>query len=68
MSFVDRIRSWWNRDKVERAEEETGITPAERDHAEEDFEGRKDEVSAREHFEPATSVDFESDSEPPRHP
>ena len=63
MSFLDRIRSWWDKDKVEQAQEETRMTQAERDVAEEDFEARKDDQFVREHF---PETDFESDAEPPR--
>jgi hypothetical protein len=67
MSFVSRLRAWWNRDTVERAEEETGMSPVEREQAEEDFEARKDDVTVRERFG-SEGVDFERDSEPPHHP
>jgi hypothetical protein len=65
VSWLDRIRTWWSKDELERAEEETRMTPAERDVAEEDFEGRKDETFVREHLG-TEGVDFERDSEPPR--
>ena len=64
VSFLDRIRSWWSSDKVERAEEETRMTPIERDVAEEDLEARKDDAFVQEHF---AEPDFEGDSEPPSH-
>ena len=67
MSFLDRIRSWWSKDKVERAEEETGMTPEEREHAEEDYESNKDELFLSEHMG-LEGVDYERDSEPPTHP
>ena len=67
MSLLDRIRSWWNRDELARAEEETQMTPAERDAAEEDYEGDKDDVFVREHYG-TEGVDFERDSEPPSRP
>ena len=67
MGLLDRIRSWWSKDEIARAEEETHMTPEERDAAEEDYEGRKDEVFVREHYR-TEGVDFERDSEPPTHP
>jgi hypothetical protein len=66
MSFLDRIRSWWSKDEIERAEEETGMTPEEREAAEEDYQGRKDDMQVGERFG-TTGVDFERDSERP-HP
>ena len=49
MAFLDRIRSWWSKDALEREEQEelAGTSQADRDAAEEDFEGRKDDVAAR---------------------
>jgi hypothetical protein len=66
MALLQRLRSWWGRDKVARAEEETRMTEAERDVAEEDFEGRKDDVAARSGFLAGGTADYERDSEPPR--
>jgi hypothetical protein len=65
VSFLNRLRSWWNRDKVERAGEETRMTSSERDVAEEDLEARKDDLFVKEHLPEA---DFERDSEPPSQP
>jgi hypothetical protein len=42
------------------------MTEAERDVAEEDFEGRKDDVATRSGFLAGGSADYERDSEPPR--
>jgi hypothetical protein len=67
MSFLDRLRSWWKRDTLERAEEETRMTANERDSAEEDYEARKDDTFVREHLG-EEGVDYERDSEPPREP
>jgi hypothetical protein len=67
VSLFGRLRSWWNKDTLERAEEETRMTPAERDRAEEDFEAGKDDVFLRGHLR-AEGEDFERDSEPPRDP
>lgn len=63
---LQRIRAWWNKDAVARAEEETRMTPAERDVAEEDFEARKDDVAARSGRLGGGAADYERDSEPPR--
>ena len=65
MSFLDRIRAWWNKGDLERADEETRMTPAEREYAEDDYQGHRDDVAVQERFGP--EPDFESDSEPPRH-
>jgi hypothetical protein len=66
VSFLDRIRGWWSKDEVARAEEETRMTPTERDAAEEDYQGRKDDTFLRGRLG-TEGVDFERDSEPP-HP
>jgi hypothetical protein len=42
------------------------LTPAERDVAEEDFEGRKDDLEARSGLLGGGAADYEGDSEPPR--
>ena len=67
--IFQRLTAWWNRDRAEIAKEETSMTQAERDVAEEDFEARKDDVAARSEFAGgagARGIDFERDSEPPR--
>jgi hypothetical protein len=69
MTFMDKIRSWWRKDDLEQAEDETRMTPVERDVAEEDYEARKDDMDAtRGDFASGamTGTDFERDSEPPR--
>jgi hypothetical protein len=68
MNLLRRLSAWWNRDALERAEEETRMTGIERDVAEEDYEARKDDVAAREGFLGGGAADYESDSEPPRPP
>jgi len=65
VSLLDRIRGWWNKDNLERAEEETHMTATERDHAEEDYQAHRDDVAVEERYGP--EPDFESDSERPRH-
>lgn len=57
-----RIRGWWNKDEVARAEEETRMTQAERDIAEEDYEARKDDVATRSGLLGGGAADYE----PPR--
>jgi hypothetical protein len=37
MGLLRRLSGWWNKDALERAEEETRMTKAERDAAEEDL-------------------------------
>ena len=68
MAFLDRIRSWWSKDDLEREEQEelAGVSQADRDAAEEDFEGRKDDVAARSGLLGGGAGDYERDSEPPR--
>ena len=66
MSLLRRISAWWNRDAAELAEEETRMTESERDAAEEDYEGHKDDVQARGGALGGGAADYESDSEPPR--
>jgi hypothetical protein len=66
MGLLDKISSWWNKDNLERAEEETHMTAAERDLAEEDYEGRKEDVEIRSGRLAGGVADYERDSEPPR--
>jgi hypothetical protein len=68
MTLLQRIRTWWNKDAVEREEQEelAGMSRAERDAAEKDFEGRKDDVAIRGGRLGGGAADYESDSEPPR--
>jgi hypothetical protein len=70
MSFMDKVKSWWRKDDLAEAEEETQMTPRERDEVDEGFEGRKDDVEAERLSGlgnvPAQETDFEADSERPR--
>jgi len=66
MTLLRRLSAWWNRDALERADEETRMTESERDAAEEDYEARKDDVEARGGSLAGGAADYESDSEPPR--
>jgi hypothetical protein len=66
MALLQRFRAWWTKDEVARAKEETRMTEAERDVAEEDFEGRKDDVATRSGYLAGGSADYDRDSEPPR--
>ena len=63
--LFQRLRSWWNKDAAEVAEEETRMTQAERDVAEEDYEARKDDVAAERRWVGGTA-DYERDSETPQ--
>jgi hypothetical protein len=65
--ILRRLRAWWTTDTLERADEETRMTPLERDAAQEEFEARKADIAAREHLGEQGS-DFEGDAGPPRHP
>lgn len=67
MSFRDRIRSWWSRDRIERSEEAAQLPTEERGEPDADYEARKDEEFVEEHLG-LDGVDFDRDSEPPSHP
>jgi hypothetical protein len=66
MDLFRRLRAWRNKDALERADEETRMTPAERDAAEEDYEAHKDDVRLRGGWIYSGTGDYESDSKPPR--
>ena len=66
MAILRRLRAWWNKDALEHADEETQMTPGERDVAEEDYEAAKDDVALRGGYLGRGAADYESDSEPPR--
>jgi hypothetical protein len=66
VAILSRLRAWWNKDELERAEEETHMTEAERDVAEEDYEARKGDVATSGGYLGGAATDFERDSEPPR--
>ena len=66
MAILSRLRAWWNKDELERAEEETHMTEGERDVAEADYEARKDDVATTGGYLGRATGDYESDSEPPR--
>ena len=64
--MLDKLRAWWNKDANELAEEEAHMTPDERDTAQEDYEGKKDDLGGGGYArEPHT--DWERDSEKPRY-
>ena len=65
MGLLRRLSGWWNKDALELAEEETRMTQAERDVAEEDYEARKDDVAVRGGPLGRGDADYERDSEPP---
>jgi len=62
--MLNRLRAWWNKDAVEKADEETRMTPHERDVAQEDYEGWKDDTGGGGYLRRPTA-DYERDSEPP---
>jgi hypothetical protein len=64
--LLERFRAWWNKDELEKADEETRMNAPERDVAEEDFEARKDDVAARSDLLAGGAADYERDSEAPR--
>ncbi|MBA3717587.1 MAG: hypothetical protein H0W87_05100 [Actinobacteria bacterium] len=68
--ILQRLSAWWNRDRSEIADEESKMTQAERDVAEEDYESRKDDVEVRTEFAAGAGVEtnFERDSEKPPRP
>ena len=66
MSLMHKIRSWWNKDADDLAVEETRMTEHERDRAQEDYEGQKDDIRVDEGYI-GRGTDFESDSERPRY-
>jgi hypothetical protein len=66
MAILSRLRAWWSKDELERAEEETHMKEAERDVAEEDYEARKDDVALEGGYLGRGAADYESDSEAPR--
>jgi hypothetical protein len=64
--MLNKLRAWWNKDAKELAEEEANMTPLERDIAQEDYEGKKDDLGGGGYArEPHT--DWERDSEKPRY-
>ena len=63
MALLRRLSEWWNKDALERAEEETRVTQSERDVAEEDYEARKYDVAARSDTLAGGAADYERDSE-----
>lgn len=66
MGLLDKLSSWWSKDAVDLAEEETHMTQAERDVAEEDYEGRKEDVRIESGYLGRGAADFEGDSKPPQ--
>ena len=64
--MLNKLRAWWNKDAEELAVEETKMTAHERDIAQEDYEGKKDDLGGGGYVrEPPT--DWERDSEKPRY-
>jgi len=61
------MRAWLSKDKVQRVEEDAQLGEHEREVDEQDYEGKKDDVAVSRYYTPP-GTDFESDSEPPRHP
>jgi hypothetical protein len=61
-----RFRAWWSKDALELAEEETRMTPLERDIAGEDYEAHKDDQFVSGEHLAGGVADYERDSKPPR--
>jgi hypothetical protein len=68
MAFLQRLRAWWSKDALERSDEETRMTEAEREVADEDYQGHKDDVAVRGDLLAGGATDYERDSEPPQRP
>jgi len=66
MTVFSKLRAWLAKDDLEVAEEESRMTPAERDVAEEDYEASKDDVAVEGGRLAGGQADYEADSEPPR--
>ena len=66
MSVFSRLRAWWSKDDAEVAEDETRMSPEERDVAERDYEAVKDDIEIERGQLAGGSADYERDSEPPR--
>ncbi len=66
--MLNKLRAWWNKDSETLAEEETSPdeTALERDIAQEDYEGKKDDLGGGGYAREPHS-DFERDSEKPRY-
>jgi hypothetical protein len=66
MGFFDFIKRWKKAEDdrtLERAEEETRMTPHERDVSEEDYEARRDDINTGE-WEPGASSLIEDEDGP----
>jgi hypothetical protein len=66
MSVFDKLRAWWRKDDLETAEEETRMTPEERDEAERDYQGLRDDTAVKSGRLGLGAADYERDSERPR--
>jgi hypothetical protein len=66
MSVFSKLRAWWRKDDLETAEEETRMTPDERDEAERDYQGMRDDTAVKSGRLGLGAADYERDSERPR--
>jgi hypothetical protein len=64
--MLNKLRAWWNKDAEVTAVEETKMTAHERDVAQEDYEGRKDDSGGGGYARQAPGH-YEADSEKPRY-
>jgi hypothetical protein len=65
MSVFSKLQAWWRRDALETADEETRMTPEERDAAERDYQGMRDDTAVKSGRLGLGSADYERDSERP---
>ena len=65
MSVLSKLRAWWGKDNLETAEEETRMTPEERDEAERDYQGMRDDTAVKSGRLGLGAADYERDSERP---
>jgi hypothetical protein len=66
-SMIDRVRGWLNRPALERAQDEQGLTPAERENEKLDFESRKDDAAVLHGAVAEQVLHFDDDSKAPKH-
>jgi hypothetical protein len=66
MSVFSKLRAWWRKDDLETAEEETRMTPEERDLADRDYQGMRDDTTVKSGRMGLGAADYERDSERPR--
>ena len=63
MSIFSKFQAWWRKDALETAEAETHMTQEDRDKAERDYQGFRDDTAVKSGR--MGTADYERDSEPP---